>query len=109
MLAEAGHAATHVRDYGMQSAPDELILAKSRAEDRILVSADSDFATLLALEETANPSFILFREPDVVTAEDYAVRLLKSLFALQALLESGCVVVFRRGRVRVRALPLAGP
>jgi predicted nuclease of predicted toxin-antitoxin system len=66
LLAKAGHDATHVCDYGMQSANDELVLARALLEDRIIVSADTDFGTLLAGMEASRPSFILFREPDFV-------------------------------------------
>jgi predicted nuclease of predicted toxin-antitoxin system len=107
LLAEAGHDATHVRDYGMQSAKDELILGRALLEDRIVVSADTDFGMLLAGMEASRPSFILFREPDLVAAEDFARVLLGSLPALRPDLESGCVAVFRAGRLRVRKLPIA--
>lgn len=106
LLAEAGHDATHVRHYGMQAAPDEEILAKSAADNRILVSADSDFATLLALQSAAKPSFFLFREPDIVTAEQYAAALLANLATLEPDLLRGCVAAFRRGHIRIRTLPI---
>jgi hypothetical protein len=54
------------------------------------------------------PSFILFREADCVHAQDYASRLLESLPLFASELDSGCVVTFRRGRIRVRSLPIAG-
>jgi predicted nuclease of predicted toxin-antitoxin system len=107
LLAAAGHDAVHVRAYRMQGAIDEDVLARARAEGRIVVSADSDFGTILAAQEAEHPSFILFREPTLLTARDYVEILLPALPELGPELESGCVAVFRRGRLRVRRLPFS--
>lgn len=60
-LRHAGHDATHVRDLGLQAAPDSEIFSLARAERRVLVSADTDFAALLAETPSASPSLVLFR------------------------------------------------
>ena len=43
LLSNAGHDAVHVRQYVLQSAEDIRILERASLEDRIAVSADSDF------------------------------------------------------------------
>jgi predicted nuclease of predicted toxin-antitoxin system len=91
----------------MRAAADVDVLERARVERRVLVSADTDFATLLALQESSQPSFVLFRETDAVSAEQYANLLLSNLPGLEAELSSGCVAVFRGGRVRVRSLPIS--
>lgn len=105
-MTEAGHRALHVRDYGLQDAEDAVILRKAQEQGHVVVSADSDFAELLARQTASTPSFILFREPDLITADHYAAALLPKLPLLEADLKQGCVAVFRAGRVRIRTLPI---
>jgi predicted nuclease of predicted toxin-antitoxin system len=91
----------------MQAATDEAILATALVEERIVVSADTDFGAILANQEASHPSFVLFRDPNLLVASDYAAMLVGALSVLEPELLSGCVAVFRNGRLRVRRLPLA--
>ncbi|MFN2487697.1 MAG: DUF5615 family PIN-like protein [Acidimicrobiia bacterium] len=106
LLRANGHDAEHVSDLGLESASDPVILEKSREENRILISADTDFGTLLAESHAQLPSIILIRRTSNRRAFQLASLIEANLADLTDDLESGCVVVFDAERVRVRKLPL---
>jgi predicted nuclease of predicted toxin-antitoxin system len=107
-LAKSGHDALHVRDLGMQAATDEEIFDLAARESRIIVSADTDFGTILALRRTAEPSVVIFRRSSGRRPEQQAKLLLEQLLRVAHSLERGSVVVIEEDRLRVRALPIGG-
>ncbi|MBV8896048.1 MAG: DUF5615 family PIN-like protein [Acidobacteriaceae bacterium] len=107
LLKQEGHDATHVRAYGMHASADADILERAREEERVIVSADTDFGAILAAQQAAHPSFVLFRDPNLLSAQDYMNALAVSLLLLEPDLTRGCVAVFRSGRLRVRRLPFS--
>lgn len=107
LLTTQGHEAMHVLDRGMGAASDEEIFDLAAAEDRVLVSADTDFGTLLARRQAVRPSVILFRGATPRRPEDQTELLIANLGQCEAELIKGAVVVIEPMRLRVRQLPIA--
>lgn len=104
-LREHGHDAVHLRELGLQTLPDDRILAKAIEERRIVLTFDLDFGDLLAASDKQTPSVILFRmrnqTPGAVTP-----RLFEILSVCADVLKSGALIVVEDRRYRVRVLPI---
>lgn len=105
LLNAAGHDAIHVRDLKLATAPDPEIFDAAAATQRIIVSADTDFGTLLAVQNASAPSVILFRRASQRRPESQAALLLNNLVAVADALKQGAIVVIEEDRIRIRMLP----
>lgn len=105
-LRDAGHDSIHVRDYALQAAPDTIIFARAATEDRIIISADTDFGTLLALRKKAKPSVILLRTGALRRPEQQVELLRANLPGIESALLAGSLVTFKGNAIRIRSLPM---
>jgi predicted nuclease of predicted toxin-antitoxin system len=105
-LWDAGHDAVHVRDYGLQAASDKEIFERAQQEQRVVLSADTDFGTLLALRRERSPSVVLFRHGTQRHPQTQVQVLLSNLEAIEPDLTGGSLAIIEPKRIRVRRLPL---
>lgn len=108
-LRRAGHDAVHVGEVLRLDAPDADILEHAARDARVILAADTDFGELLAAQQVAEPSVVLFHRQAGRRPREQAALLLANLAAVEADLGSGAVVVVEERRVRVRALPITEP
>jgi predicted nuclease of predicted toxin-antitoxin system len=73
-------------------------------QDRIIVSADTDFGTLLTLRQQPKPSVILYRRRTERRPDKQVALLLVNLERIRGPLKMGSIVVFDEHRIRFRSL-----
>lgn len=87
-------------------APDIEILHWAREDDRVVITQDLDFSTLIALRGWSRPSLVTLRlsrtDPPTVTT-----RLRRALPPCAEDLQAGCAVTVGDDSVRVRRLPIS--
>ena len=106
LLEQAGHNALHVRAIELHRSDDAVIFDRAAIDNRIVVSADTDFGTLLATRSAQKPSVIQFRGQGSRKPGALAQTILSNLPPLVDALQSGSIVTFEPSRIRVRALPI---
>ena len=104
-LRANGHDCVHLRDEGLQTLDDELIIEKARGEGRIIITFDLDFAALMAISNAKMPSVIIFRlknqKPD-----NQILKLSLTIGESFLYLINGAIISIDEVGYRVRHLPL---
>lgn len=90
-LTEADHDVVHVRDRGLASATDEVVLTLAADESRVLIT---------------EPSVVLIRRAVGRRAAEQASLLIDNLPVAKDDLEDGAVVVLGEKTIRIRRLPI---
>lgn len=104
-LRRLGYDVVHLRERTLEKLPDSEIVLLAAAEQRAIVTFDLDFSRILALQELASPSVVLFRL-EKFTTDDVNQLLADIVQRFQPALESGAIVVADAYRIRVRRLPI---
>ena len=107
-LKAAGHDAVHLRDLAMQAAPDPIVPERAQADERVLVSADTDFGGLLSRSHATGPSVLLIRRLAGRRAAEQSGIILANLDQIAEDLALGAFVVVGDDWVRIRRLPMPG-
>lgn len=104
-LRAQGFDAVHLHEQGLDRMDDSDILAKARAEERVVLTHDLDFGDLLAMSGDELPSVVIFRLKDMRSPNinRYLGAILKQY---SDLLEQGAVFSVNERRTRVRRLPI---
>lgn len=108
-LGEAGHDAVHVTAVGLGSTDDALILERAAEGGQVVLTADADFSTMLALQERSQPSVLMLRSSDHLTPDEQGELILRTLAQVGEELEDGAVASVTPKRIRIRTLPLSEP
>ncbi|MUG99365.1 hypothetical protein F7734_46600 [Scytonema sp. UIC 10036] len=95
----------HVSEIGLSAAEDAEIIQRAIEEDRVVVTLDADFHTLLALYEATVPSVIRIRI-ERLRAQALTDLLVKVINECSEELQQGAAVTVEPNRIRVRRLPL---
>jgi predicted nuclease of predicted toxin-antitoxin system len=83
-----------------------VVMRVARDDDRILLSADTDFGALLARSRASSPSVVLVRRVAGRRVPDLAALLVANLPTIEEDLLAGSVVAIGEDSLRVRRLPL---
>lgn len=106
-LASHGHDAVHWSTVGDPRAPDVALVSWARTEGSVILTADLDFAAILALTGATGPSVVLLRVQDTFP-EGIGVLVVQQLAAHASALEAGAIVTVDTAAGRVRILPIQG-
>jgi predicted nuclease of predicted toxin-antitoxin system len=108
-LGEAGHDAAHVTSIGLGS-NRRCCNPRSAADGgQVVLTADADFSTMLALQGRSQPSVLMLRSSDHLTPDEQADLILRTLEQVGSELEDGAIASVTPERIRIRTLPISEP
>lgn len=104
--SDRGFESTHVADIGLLRASDEAIFERAAQDNSVIITADSDFAALLALGHGAKPSVVQLRHLSERSVDEHIDMLVANLPSVIDDLGRGAIVSLSPTRLAVRDLPI---
>jgi predicted nuclease of predicted toxin-antitoxin system len=106
-LTGAGFTAVHWSDEGAPDASDHVLMQWAAEREYIVLTADLDFAAILAATERQGPSVILVRNA-ILTPDVLGSAVLAAIHQAKKELATGAIISVDAERARLRILPLEG-
>jgi predicted nuclease of predicted toxin-antitoxin system len=104
-LSAVGHDVLHWEDVGPDDADDSDIMKFADSEERIILTNDLDFATMLAQSNMKKPSVVQLRSGKL-RPEQLQVQVITALNQAKDALDSGAVVTVFPSQSKISILPL---
>ena len=95
----------HTGEIGMSRATDRQILEYARDEQRIVITLDSDFHAILAVENLDSPSVVRIRQ-EGLRGPELAELVEKIWLKIGKQLENGAMATITEKAIRIRKIPL---
>jgi predicted nuclease of predicted toxin-antitoxin system len=105
ILRNKGWDIQHTGEIGMSRATDRQILEYARDEQRIIITLDSDFHAMLAVENLDSPSVVRIRQ-EGLRGPELAELVDKIRSRIGQQLENGAMATITEKAIRIRKIPL---
>ncbi len=105
LLRDEGWDALHTGDIGLSRSTDRQILEFARNEQRVIITLDSDFHTILALTNASTPSVIRIRL-EGLRGPDLALLIKKIWPRVEPQVKKGAMVTVTESGIRIRNIPV---
>jgi len=105
ILRNKGWDIQHTGEIGMSRATDRQILEYARDEQRIVITLDSDFHAILAVENLNSPSVVRIRQ-EGLRGPELAELVEKIWSRIGQQLENGAMATITEKAMRIKKIPL---
>lgn len=106
ILKEAGWDIIHTGEIGLSVASDREIIEYARENEMVVVTLDSDFHAILAVENAKRPSVIRIRM-EGLKGNALANLIQKIWPKISAQVESGALITVTENAIRIKKIPIA--